>query len=136
MTLDQGELAAVEAANTALYTALEQADVDAMARLWDAEQPDALVCVHPGWPLLRGRTAVLRSWSAVMANTGYIQFFLTDVQVAVEAGLAVVTCTENILTSVSERGGAGTAVATNIFRRRSDGWRLQVHHSSPLMGQP
>lgn len=125
----------VEAANVAFYTAFEQADVDAMARIWDDEQPEALTCVHPGWPPLRGREQVLRSWSALMANTDYIQFFLTDVTVAVEGDIAVVTCTENVLTGVSETAGAGAAVATNLFRRRGGGWRLQVHHAGPLLAE-
>ena len=92
-------VARVEAANSALYAAFESADVDAMERIWDDADPSALVCVHPGWPMLRGRAAVLRSWSAVMAGTEYIQFFLTDVQVRVTGETAVVTCTENVLTS-------------------------------------
>ena len=54
-----------------------------MEAVWDADDADAVVCVHPGWPMLRGRAAVLRSWSAVMANTDYIQFFITDLQVSV-----------------------------------------------------
>ena len=123
----------VEAANAAFYAAFEQADVDAMAQVWDDEQPEALTCIHPGWPPLRGRTQVLRSWSALMATTEYIQFFLTDVTVAVEGDIAVVTCTENVLTAVAVEDGAGAAVATNVFRRRSDGWRLQVHHAGPLL---
>jgi uncharacterized protein (TIGR02246 family) len=127
--------AEVEAANAALYEALESADVDRMAAVWDDADPDALVCVHPGWPMLRGRGQVLRSFSAIMANTPYIQFFLTDVHVHVEGDTAVVTCTENILTAVSqEAGSSGEVVATNVFRRRPDGWRLQVHHGSPVMG--
>jgi uncharacterized protein (TIGR02246 family) len=126
--------AEVEAANTALYEALESADVDRMAALWDEDEPDAVVCVHPGWPMLRGRSQVLRSFSAIMANTPYIQFFLTDLDIRVEGDTAVVTCTENILTAVSEQGSTGEVVATNVFRRRRDGWRLQVHHGSPVMG--
>jgi uncharacterized protein (TIGR02246 family) len=126
--------AEVEAANTALYEALESADVDRMAAVWDDADPDAVVCVHPGWPMLRGRGQVLRSFSAIMANTPYIQFFLTDLDIRVEGDTAVVTCTENILTAVSEQGSSGEVVATNVFRRRHDGWRLQVHHGSPVMG--
>jgi uncharacterized protein (TIGR02246 family) len=126
--------AEVEAANTALYEALESADVDRMAQVWDDEDPDALVCVHPGWPMLRGRSQVLRSFSAIMANTPYIQFFLTDVDVRVAGDTAVVTCTENILTEVSQDGSSGQVVATNVFRLRPAGWRLQVHHGSPVMG--
>ena len=124
----------VEAANTALYEALESADVDRMASVWDDVAPDDVVCVHPGWPMLRGRAHVLRSFSAIMANTPYIQFFLTDVQVAVTGSVAVVTCTENILTAVSEDGASGQVVATNVFVRRAEGWRLQVHHGSPVLG--
>ena len=124
----------IEAANTALYEALESADVDRMAAVWDEVEPDVLVCVHPGWPMLRGRSRVLRSFSAIMANTPYIQFFLTDVQVAVTGETAVVTCTENILTAVSQEGASGQVVATNVFVRRPQGWRLQVHHGSPVLG--
>ncbi|MDP3711651.1 MAG: nuclear transport factor 2 family protein [Mycobacteriales bacterium] len=130
---------AVEAANTELYRAFEEADVDAMAALWDgADDPAAaadVVCVHPGWPMLTGRSQVLRSWSAIMAGTAYIQFFLTDVQVRVAGDTAVVTCTENVLTAISESEGTGAAVvSTNVFRRRADGWRIQVHHGSPVLG--
>jgi ketosteroid isomerase-like protein len=124
----------VEAANTALYEALESADVDRMAAVWDDADPDALVCVHPGWPMLRGRGQVLRSFSAIMANTPYTQFFPPAVHGHVEGETAVVTCTENILTAVSQEGSSGQVVATNVFRRRPDGWRLQVHHGSPVMG--
>ena len=130
------EVEAVEAANTAMYEAFESADVDRMARVWDDADPAAVVCVHPGWPMLRGRDHVLRSWSAVMAGTDYIQFFLTDVAISVLGDTAVVTCTENVLTEVTEDGsGAGAVVATNVLRRRADGWKVQVHHGSPVLGK-
>jgi uncharacterized protein (TIGR02246 family) len=128
--------AAVEAVNAAMYEAFEAADVDRMRRVWDDVAPADVVCVHPGWPMLRGRDHVLRSWSAVMAGTDYIQFFLTDVQVSVHGDAAVVTCTENVLTEVSESTrGAGAVVATNVLVRRPDGWRVQVHHGSPVLGR-
>jgi len=127
-------VAEVEAANAAMYAAFESADVDAMQDLWDDVDPAAVVCVHPGWPMLRGRSAVLRSWSAVMAGTDYIQFFLTDVQVAVLGDTAVVTCTENVLTS-ADVGENAAVVATNVLVRRPGGWRVQVHHGSPVLGR-
>jgi ketosteroid isomerase-like protein len=122
--------AAVEAANAALYTPVETRDLDHM----DAEEPGALVCVHPGWPMLRGRAEVLRSWSAVMAGTAYIQFLLTDVHVSLVGDAAIVTCTENVLTS-ADVGENAAVVATNVFVRRRDGWRLVVHHGSPVLGR-
>ncbi|HET7405657.1 MAG TPA: nuclear transport factor 2 family protein [Mycobacteriales bacterium] len=132
---------AVAAVNDELYASVEARDIDRMSAVWDDD--DDITCVHPGWPMLRGRARVLRSWSMIMANTAYIQFFVTDVQTRVDGDLAVVTCEENIL-AAGEPGGAGTeggmqtaAVATtNVFRRRADGWRLWLHHGSPVLGGP
>lgn len=130
---DAAVVAAVEAANTALYEAFERADLDRMQALWDDLDPDAVVCVHPGWPMLAGRGQVLRSWSAVMAGTEYVQFVLTDVRVRLQGDTAVVTCTENILADLSAPNAP--VVATNVFVRRPDGWRVQSHHASPVLGR-
>jgi ketosteroid isomerase-like protein len=138
------DVAAVEAANEALYAALEAGDLDAMTDVWvsgaDADDVQGAVCVHPGWPLLSGRAAVLRSYALIMANTDYIQFFLTDVTVEIHGDVALVTCTENILSGgeAGEDGEpgpllGGKVVATNLFRRTSDGWRLWSHHGSPVL---
>jgi uncharacterized protein (TIGR02246 family) len=122
-----------EESNAELYAAFESGDLDRMSSLWD--DADDVVCVHPGWPMLRGRAGVLRSWALIMANTSYIQFFLTDVTASVRGDLAVVTCTENILTAVEDDdSGDSRAVATNVFRRRDGRWRLWVHHGSPVLG--
>jgi ketosteroid isomerase-like protein len=128
------DLEAVTAVNQAFYEAFETADVEQMSAVWDDAEPDDVVCVHPGWSALRGRRQVLRSWSAVMAGTDYVQIVLSDVCVSVAGDTAVVSCTENVLTSVTDMNG-GAIVATNVFRRRPGGWRLQVHHGSPVMGE-
>lgn len=129
------DVEAVTAVNAELYAAFEAGDVDRMAAVWD--DADDVRCVHPGWPLLHSRAHVLRSWSVIMANTAYIQFFLTGVEVSIDADVAVVTCEENILTAVEAAdGGLGDTakvVSTNVFRRRADGWRLWVHHASPVI---
>lgn len=127
--------AAVEAVNAAFYGAFEDGDLDGMRELWlAAPEP---VCVHPGAPPLRGIAAIHRSWAVIMANTPYIQFFLTDVEVAVRGDVASVTCTENVLTGGEHTGpdafGGGRAVATNVFVRTPDGWRLWIHHASPVL---
>lgn len=126
------QIAEVEAANAEFYAAFESTDLDRMEALWDDDRPSPVRCVHPGWPMIRGRQRVLRSWAVIMANTSYIQFVLTDVAVDVLGDVAVVTCDENILTS-AEPGEAGQATATNVFRRSGAGWRLWVHHGSPVL---
>jgi len=141
---DPSDVAAVKAANTALYDAFETGDIDLMGAVWlDDDGPVEVTCVHPGWAPVHGRGAVLRSWSMIMANTAYIQFVLTDVHVHVSGDVAVVTCGENMLTGMPEAPGddslpgfvGGRAVATNVLRRTPAGWRLWVHHASPVLAQ-
>lgn len=132
------DIEAVEAANTALYDAVERGDLDTLAELW---LEDEISVVHPGWPVLTGRGEVMRSYALIMANTDYIQFFLTDVEVAVLGDTALVSCTENILSGgpAEEDGSAGPlvgglVVATNVFRRDADGgWKVWSHHGSPVL---
>jgi len=127
--------------NQDLYTAFENADLDRMDALWARDGlAESVVCVHPGWPALRGRDEVMRSWAMIMANTSYIQFVLTDVEVAVAGEVAVVTCVENIITAADDDANSESTafagakgVATNVFRRTEYGWRLWVRHGSPVL---
>ena len=93
--------------------------------------------------MLNGRGEVLRSYALIMANTEYIQFFLTDVHVSVTGDTALVTCTENILSGgpapedSDELGPlvGQLVVATNVFRRTPEGWKLWSHHASPVLAE-
>ena len=122
----------VEAANTAFYEAMERGDFEELSSLWltpsdlgstrvprpgDAGE---ISCVHPGWPVLTGRGEVLRSYALIMANTEYIQFFLTDVKVAVTGDTALVTCTENILSGGPAEDERRARAARRPARRRHE----------------
>lgn len=132
---DRDDVAAV---NEAFYHAFESADLDTMTDLWIDDEES--LCVHPGAMPVRGTKAINRSWALIMANTPYIQFFLTDVEVSVQGDTALVTCTENILSGgPAEPDGSagplvgGLVVATNVFRRTPDGWKIWSHHGSPVL---
>ncbi|MFD4001811.1 MULTISPECIES: nuclear transport factor 2 family protein [Streptomyces] len=134
------DIAEVEAANTAFYEAMERGDHEELSGRWLPGEDLTVSCVHPGWPVLTGRGEVLRSYALIMANTEYIQFFLTDVNIAMTGDTALVTCTENILSGgPAEEGNAlgplvgQLVVATNVFRRTPDGWKLWSHHGSPVL---
>ncbi|MFD0270726.1 nuclear transport factor 2 family protein [Streptomyces sp. NPDC127106] len=135
--MSRTDIEAVDQVNTAFYEAMERGDFDAMSALW---LEDEVSCVHPGWPVLTGRGEVLRSYALIMSHTEYIQFFLTDTKVAVIGDTALVTCTENILSGGPSGDGGELGplvgqlvVATNVFRRTSEGWRLWSHHGSPVL---
>jgi ketosteroid isomerase-like protein len=128
------------AVHRAFYDAVETGDVDLMASLW-VDDPD-VSCVHPGALPLRGTPAVLRSWTVLMANIGYIQFFLTDVEVSTfprgeaEPSTVVVSCTENILSgdglSNADAFTGGKAVCTSILVKVAGGWKFWSRHASPI----
>jgi ketosteroid isomerase-like protein len=125
-------------ANAEFYAAFEARDLDKMADVW--ERSDRVSVTHPGWPRLSGWAKVAGSWEAIFHNTSYIQFVLTDEAVTVIGDLAVVTVDENILQSNGATGegesGDGLAgariAATNVFVRHDDGWRMLLHHGSPV----
>ena len=122
----------VLAVNEAFYAAVESGDLDRLRELSSAERE--LVCLHPGAEPIHGTGAVLRSWALIMANTDYIQFFLTGVAVTVAGDVAAVTCTENILTAGEETQAfrGGKAQALNVFTKERGGWRLWLHQASPV----
>jgi ketosteroid isomerase-like protein len=123
--------AGVAAANASFYAAFEALDLARMDAVW--ARGEHVRCVHPGWPLLTGWTAVRDSWAAIFANTEEMRFTLSDVHVLATGEMGVVTCTENILSGVGGRIGVTSVLATNAFERGPDGWRMILHHASHVL---
>jgi ketosteroid isomerase-like protein len=106
-------------ANEAFYAALARGDAVAMAALWSRRRPVA--CIHPGWPVLAGRDAVMQSWDAVLRNPPKV--LAEEVRVLDYGDTAVVLCIERI--------GENRLAATNVFVREPAGWRMVHHQSGP-----
>ena len=126
-----GEPAAVADANAQFYRAFEALDLAAMDAAWAHD--DDVKCVHPGWPLLTGWGAVRESWQAIFANTEEMRCTIADVRVVIHGHLGWVTCTENILSDVRGRVSVTAILATNLFARLPDGWRMVHHHASHVL---
>ena len=122
----------VEEANARFYRAFEALDPVQMEAVW--AHADHVKCIHPGWPLLNGWDAVRSSWEAIFASTAEMRFTIGDVCVEVAGDVAWVTCTENILSQVRGRESVTTVLATNLFERTPDGWRIVHHHASHILG--
>ena len=121
------EVEAVLDANQAFYDAHERRDLAAMSDVW--EHSDRTVCVHPGWPILRGWAPIEESWRRILSGPGRNQFILTNEAVAIDGDLAWVTLEENLV----DTGATGTVAATNVFARVAGIWKLVVHHGSPVL---
>jgi ketosteroid isomerase-like protein len=125
---------AVAKANERFYSAFENLSIQEMESVWakDAE----IQCGHPGWRILRGWKPVMESWRRIFENTPQIRFMLTDVAIQVRGDLAWVTLYENLNSLIEGQNVAATILATNIFRKGADGWRMIHHHGSSVTQPP
>ena len=121
----------VTQANEAFYQAFESLDIAAMDRVWAHQE--YVTCIHPGWSIRVGWPAVRDSWVVIFNNTFSMKFHLTELQVQVAADIAWVICTENIASRVGEASQNSRVVATNLYERINDTWKIIHHHGSPLM---
>jgi len=76
------------------------------------------------------------SWEAIFQNTAEIRFTLSEVRVTAGEDLAWVTCTENILSETQGRLSVTSLLATNVFERAGEDWRLVHHHASHILAPP
>ena len=118
----------VAAANRAFYDAHEARDLEAMASVW--RHGDDVVCIHPGWPILRGWGLVGESWRRILDGAGRNQFILTNLSLHVNADTAWVVQDENLV----DTGATSTIAATNVFRLIDGDWKLVLHQGSPVAG--
>ncbi len=127
-------------AENAFYEALENADLESMMLVW-AEDEDIL-CVHPTGARLSGQDAVRRSWAEIFSGGARARVHVTQ-QVTVSAMMMEVhSVQENFAAAAAEsRGEQGSdgrpapIVATNVYLRTAEGWRMIVHHASPAPGR-
>ena len=112
----------------AFYEALQRADIEGLMACWAEE--DDIVCVHPGGPRLLGAPAIRASFEAMFAN-GSIQARAERVQVVESMACSVHSVMErvDVLTKAGPRHAY--VVATNVYQRTPQGWRMVAHHASP-----
>ena len=118
---------AVRAVNDAFYAAHEGRDLDAMRALWT--HTDRVVCVHPGWPILRGWADVETSWRQIFDGPGENQFLITNTSITVATDTAWITLEENLI----DAGEVMAIAATNIFSLDGKAWKMVAHHAAPIM---
>jgi ketosteroid isomerase-like protein len=112
------------AANAAYYRAFASGDFAAMTRIW-AEA--GVSCVHPGWPALVGRDAILESYRGILHGMNRVRILHRDDTAIVMGDDARVLCVEIV-------EGAALA-ATNCYRRVDGAWRMVHHQASPIAAQ-
>ena len=116
-------------AEVAFYEALEAADAEAMMEVW--AEDEEIVCIHPGGPRLSGFVDVRASWVEIFAGGRRLEVQVSHQVVLGGMMLAVHSVRENISVKGETRSSMPVA-ATNAYLRTGNGWRMILHHASPV----
>lgn len=116
---------AVLAANLEFYRAFAERDFDAMEALWAQRAPVA--CIHPGWPVLAERAAIMESWDGILSNPEAPRVACDEERAYVYGDTALVLCEEEI--------EGGTLAASNFFVREDGAWKMAHHHAGQIVAR-
>ena len=126
-------MASPEDVEAQFYEALREADLDKLMALWADD--DEVFCVHPGGPRVVGPQAVRVAFEAVFASSGRILAQPERVRRVHTLDSAVHNLVERIELHTSEGPRTGFVVATNVYIKTTQGWRMVAHHASPGTAQ-
>lgn len=119
-------------AEAAFYDALARSDLDALMALW--AEDDEIVCIHPGASRLVGHDAIRQSWAAIFER-GNVHIRPVQLHASHSLTTAVHNIVEEVQRTPRDRQDIHI-VATNVFSKTAQGWRIVTHHASIASGQP
>lgn len=115
-------------AEAQFYEALRDGDLERVMAVWADD--DDVVCVHPGGARVVGPQAVRAAFEAIFAS-GNIVVHPHHVKRVQAMGSAVHSVLERIDIVTVDGPRTGWIVATNVYVKTSQGWRMVAHHASP-----
>ena len=112
----------------AFYEALQAGDIEQLMACWADE--DDIVCVHPGGPRLVGAAAIRAAFGAMFANRA-VRAHPERLRKVESLGAALHNVLERVDLVTAEGTQHAWVVATNVYFKTAQGWRLVAHHASP-----
>jgi len=112
----------------AFYEALQTGDTERLMACWADEEN--IVCVHPGGPRLLGLQSIRDSFTTMFAN-GVISAYPEHLHKVESITSAVHNLVERIVLELPEGSQEAFVLATNVYMRTAQGWRMVAHHASP-----
>jgi ketosteroid isomerase-like protein len=110
------------------YEALQRADIEQLMAVWSDD--DDIVCVHPGGPRVVGPAAIRSTFEQIFGN-GAIEAQPEKVRRVQTLSCAVHSVLERVRVMTEEGPQSAWVVATNVYLKSGQGWRMVAHHASP-----
>ena len=112
----------------AFYEALERSDLEAMMLVWSEDEE--VLCVHPGGARVTGLAAIREIWRQMFAGGPRLSVTVAQI-VGTQAMMMAVHSVHEFISMKDQPRPANPVVATNVYTRSGNGWRMIVHHASP-----
>ena len=110
------------------YEALQRGDIERLMAVWSDDED--ISCVHPGGPRVVGAAAIRATFDAMFAH-GTIDARPEKVRRVQTHSCAVHSVLEQVRVMSAEGPQSAWVVATNVYVKGAQGWRLVAHHASP-----
>ena len=114
------------------YEALQRGDLDKLMAVWADD--DEVVCVHPGGGRVIGQAAIRASFEAIF-GTGGVPVMPEQLHRLQHMGTALHHLVERIDVVTEQGRQTAWVLATNVYVKTAQGWRLAAHHASPAAAQ-
>ncbi|TFW04746.1 DUF4440 domain-containing protein [Oxalobacteraceae bacterium OM1] len=131
MSIPTKILETADETETAFYDAIGRADIEGLMALWSDDED--IVCIHPGAPRLVGHASIRSAWEQIFEQGGVN---IRPVQLHVTQN--VMTSVHNIIEEVHRTVSRQRDVhilATNVYMKTPQGWRIVSHHASVVPGE-
>jgi len=112
----------------AFYEALRSGDIDRLMACWSDDEE--IVCVHPGGPRIVGVQAIRATFETIFAN-GNIRAWPEQVRRVDAMASAVHNVLERVEIMTQTGPTNAYVLATNVYHKTAQGWRMVAHHASP-----
>lgn len=120
--------ASADETEAVFYQALQSADIERLMACWSDDED--IVCVHPGGPRIVGHAAIRSTFEAIFAN-GSIQARPDHVRKIDGLSSAVHNVLERVAVMTPTGPSQAVVLATNVYHKVRQGWRMVAHHASP-----
>ena len=116
----------------AFYEALNNGNLEQLMACWAEE--DEIVCVQPGGARLIGPGAIRSAFEILFARGG-IQAQVQQLHRIDALASAVHHLVERVEVPAPDGVRKAWVVATNVYHKTPQGWRMVAHHASPGAAQ-
>ncbi|MDZ7922250.1 YybH family protein [Rhodoferax sp.] len=113
----------------AFYEALQTGDIEKLMACWADE--DEIACIHPGGPRVVGVGAIRAAFDALFAHGGAVHVQAEQIRRVDSLASAVHHVLERVEVMTPDGPAKAHVLATNVYHKTPQGWRLVVHHASP-----